>query len=91
MQYLGANVPQAWASGAVVHLMAILLGLEADAAAGELRLNPALPDWLPQIRVDQLTVGTATVDLVVSRDADGTHKVEASPVDGDLTVVTLQE
>ena len=91
VQYLGANVPQAWASGAVVHLMAILLGLDADAAAGELRLNPALPDWLPQIRVDQLTVGTATVDLVVSRDADGTHKVEVSPVDGDLTVVTLQE
>jgi glycogen debranching enzyme len=89
VQYLGANVPQAWASGAVVHLMAILLGLDADAAAGELRLNPGLPDWLPQIGVDQLTVGSATVDLVVSRDADGVHKVEVTPGDSDLTVVTL--
>ena len=32
VQYLGANVPQAWASGAVVHLVTILLGLEVDAA-----------------------------------------------------------
>ena len=32
VQYLGANVPQAWASGAVTHLLATLMGLEADAA-----------------------------------------------------------
>jgi glycogen debranching enzyme len=88
VQYLGANVPQAWASGAVIHLMAILCGLEADAAAGELRLNPALPDWLPEIRIDQLAVGTASVDLVVSRDASGVHKVEVNPVDGQLTVIS---
>ncbi len=87
VQYLGANVPQAWASGAVVHLMAILLGLQADAAAGELRLNPALPDWLPEIRIGQLTVGTASIDLVVSREAEGKHRIEVNPGDGALTVI----
>jgi glycogen debranching enzyme len=87
VQYLGANVPQAWASGAVVHLMAILLGLQADAAAGELRLNPALPGWLPEIRIDQLTVGTASVDLVVSREAEGKHRIKVNPGDGALTVI----
>ncbi len=87
VQYLGANVPQAWASGAVVHLMAILCGLDADAAAGELRLNPALPDWLPEIRITGLTVGTASVDLTVSRGANGAHKIEVDPGDGQLTVI----
>ncbi len=32
VQYLGANVPQAWAAGAVTHLLATLMGLEADSA-----------------------------------------------------------
>jgi glycogen debranching enzyme len=32
VQYLGANVPQAWASGAVIHLIHGLLGLAPDAA-----------------------------------------------------------
>ena len=90
VQYLGANVPQAWASGAVIHLLAILLGLDADAtdAAGPVvRLRPALPDWLTQIRLDGLTVGTASVDLQVTRGADGQHTVEVFRKDPNLRVV----
>jgi glycogen debranching enzyme len=90
VQYLGANVPQAWASGAVIHLIATLLGLDADAtgAAGPVvRLRPALPDWLPEVRLDGLTVGTASVDLRVTRDAAGQHAVEVSRRDGNLTVI----
>jgi glycogen debranching enzyme len=91
VQYLGANVPQAWASGAVIHLIAILLGLDADATGATgpvLRLRPALPDWLPQVRLEGLTVGTASVDLQVVRDAAGQHAVDVSRQDGNLTVIT---
>jgi hypothetical protein len=87
VQYLGANVPQAWASGAVIHLLKILLGLDADAAAGVVRVRPALPDWLPQVRLEGLTVGTASVDLQVTRRPDGRHEVEVSNSDGRLSVI----
>ncbi len=90
VQYLGANVPQAWASGAVIHLLAILLGLEADATGGVLRLRPALPDWLPRVRLEELTVGTASVDLEVTRDAAGAHSVEVNHRAGRLTVITSE-
>ncbi|MDQ3106887.1 MAG: amylo-alpha-1,6-glucosidase, partial [Actinomycetota bacterium] len=86
VQYLGANVPQAWASGAVVHLIAVLLGLEANAAAGELVVRPALPEWLPEVRVERLAVGNACVDLCVQRDADGAHHLEVSTRRGHLDV-----
>src|SRR5207245_10226934 len=46
VQYLGANVPQAWAAGAVVHLLTTLLGLDADASRDRLVVRPALPPWL---------------------------------------------
>jgi glycogen debranching enzyme len=88
VQYLGANVPQAWASGAVIHLMATLLGLDADATRQVVRLRPALPDWLPQVALEQLTVGAGSVDLKVTRNADGTHQVLVSHRDGQLTVIT---
>lgn len=86
VQYLGANVPQAWASGAVIHLAATLLGLEADAAGGVLILRPALPEWLAEVRLEGLSVGSASVDLTVSRTDDGTHKTEVSHSTGQLKV-----
>jgi len=90
VQYLGANVPQAWAAGAVAHLMTTLLGLEADAPAGRLRVRPALPAWLPEVSVRNLTVGQASVDLRVRRHGDGAHEVDVedtrgTPLEVDLT------
>jgi glycogen debranching enzyme len=76
VQYLGANVPQAWASGAVIHALAVLLGLEADAQAGELWLRPALPDWLTEVHLAGLGVGRSTVELTVRRTTVGTHELE---------------
>ncbi|MBA3652631.1 MAG: hypothetical protein H0W70_00395 [Actinobacteria bacterium] len=86
VQYQGANVPQAWASGAVVQLVAALLGLDADADARQLAVRPALPDWLPEISVKGLSVGEATVDLRGSRSTDGEHHLDVVPVTGDLEV-----
>lgn len=76
VQYLGANIPQAWASGAVVHLAATLLGLDADASAGVLRLSPALPEWMAEVTLRRLRVGSASVDLRVARSQDGNHESE---------------
>jgi glycogen debranching enzyme len=68
VQYLGANVPQAWASGAVIHLVRALLGIEPDAPNKRLSLRPQLPDWLGEVELSNLRVGDAWVDLRVSSE-----------------------
>ena len=66
-QYLGANVPQAWAAGSCFSFLAALLGLEPDAPAGVLRLAPTLPHWLPDVTLRDLRLGKERFDLHVRR------------------------
>jgi glycogen debranching enzyme len=80
-QYLGANVPQAWASGSVIHLVSSLAGLSPDAAGGGLAVSPAIPEWLGEVRLKGLRVGQASVDLRLSGG-----KVEVEGRRGDLRV-----
>jgi glycogen debranching enzyme len=63
VQYLGANVPQAWAAGSAFHLLRAILGLDADAHKKTLYVDPALPHWLPDITLHDLRVGTSKVTL----------------------------
>ena len=49
VQYLGANVPQAWAAGSVFALLQAILGIQPDAPRDRLFVDPALPAWLPDI------------------------------------------
>jgi glycogen debranching enzyme len=49
VQYLGANVPQAWAAGSAFALTQAILGIEQDAPNHVLWIDPALPAWLPDI------------------------------------------
>lgn len=65
VQYLEANVPQAWASGAIFRLVAILCGIHAttDPAGSRLHLNPALPDWLPELTIRNLRAGRGALAL----------------------------
>ncbi len=86
VQYLGANVPQAWASGALVHLITVLVGAQADAASSSLELDPALPEWLPEIMLKNLRVGGSAVDLHVRRESDGGHLLQLDHPRGTLDV-----
>jgi glycogen debranching enzyme len=65
VQYLGANVPQAWASGAIFRLVAIMCGIHAtsDTHGSRLYLHPALPDWLPDLTIRNLRAGRGSLDL----------------------------
>jgi glycogen debranching enzyme len=85
VQYLGANVPQAWAAGSVFHLLRALLGLDADAHQKMLTVDPVLPHWLPEITLHKLRVGQARVDLRFWLDGETTcHEVLA--LEGELRV-----
>ncbi len=73
VQYLGANVPQAWAAGSVFALVQAMLGLELDAPAGVLRVDPELPDWLPQLILRDLRVGANTFEIEFRRTGGATE------------------
>ena len=75
VQYLGANVPQAWAAGSVFLLVQAMLGIEHDAPRERLLVNPALPDWLPDLTLRGLRCGSQTFDLAFRRRPDGTTDV----------------
>ena len=65
VQYLGASVPQAWAAGSIFRLIAILCGIHAssDATGSRLYVNPALPDWLPELTIRNLRAGDGVAEL----------------------------
>ena len=81
VQYLGANVPQAWASGSVVQMISCLAGFQPDASRRVLTVDHHLPDWLKDLTVRGLRVGDARVDVMLSNAG-----VEVLASDGILDV-----
>ena len=86
VQYLGANVPQAWSSGAIVHLISTFLGIEPNAHEGSVRLHPDLPDWMPEVAMYQLRIGESSLDLRFTKGEDGKNQVEILSNEGGLSV-----
>jgi glycogen debranching enzyme len=80
--YRMANVPQAWAAGAVLQMVRVLLGLEPDMPNGRLYIDPALPPWCPRLTVDALQVGPHRIQLRVERAKDGSCTVDLDPPSG---------
>jgi hypothetical protein len=73
VQYLGANVPQAWAAGSAFAFLQTILGFQPDAPRGRLFIDPLLPAWLPDLTVMDLQVGTQSFDLRFWRDGETTR------------------
>jgi glycogen debranching enzyme len=71
-QYIGANIPQAWAAGSIFHLLRTMLGLRADAPNQHLYVNPRLPDWLGELELRRLKVGKGSLDLRFWREGNET-------------------
>jgi glycogen debranching enzyme len=65
VQYLGASVPQAWAAGSIFRFVAILCGIHAtsDRAGSRLYVDPALPEWLPELTIRNLRAGDGAAGL----------------------------
>jgi hypothetical protein len=85
-------VPQAWAAGSVFRFVAILCGLHAttDADGSRLYVNPALPDWMPEISITKLRVGGGALDIHFSdgvvdvRSNTSKYEVVHAPAPGPL-------
>jgi glycogen debranching enzyme len=88
VQYLGANVPQAWAAGSVFSMLQAMLGLEPDAPAQKLYIDPCLPFWLDDITLRSLRVGTQSFDIRFWRDA---HLTRFEVLKGDVAAVIVRQ
>jgi glycogen debranching enzyme len=72
VQYLGANVPQAWAAGSVFMLTQALLGFMLDVPRNKLYVDPSLPAWLPDLTVRDLRIGKHKLDIRFWREGNET-------------------
>jgi len=68
VQYLGANVPQAWAAGSCFALLQMITGFQPDAPTGRVCFDPALPDWMDELTLRDLRVGAQQFDIRFWRD-----------------------
>jgi glycogen debranching enzyme len=84
VQYIGANVPQAWAAGSVFMLTQALLGFQPDAPRNKLYVDPSLPYWLPDLRVRDLRIGKHKLDIRFWTEGDET---EFEVIKGDPKLV----
>jgi glycogen debranching enzyme len=84
--YPVACAPQAWASGAAFTMLEAALGLEFDAARGEIRLrDPKLPEFLNEVVLRDLKLGPSSVDLRLRRH-DGEVSLEVLRTRGQIQV-----
>lgn len=84
VQYIGANVPQAWAAGSAFMLTQALLGFLPDAPRNKLYVDPSLPRWLPDLTVRDLRVGKHKLDIRFWREGEET---EFEVIKGDPKLV----
>jgi glycogen debranching enzyme len=85
--YPKTNWPQAWSSSALFSLLQALLGLYPYAPLNLLIVDPQLPDWLPEITLEGLHVGAATVDIRFYRDSDGRSDYQVVDRQGPVHIV----
>ena len=89
MPYPVACSPQAWAAGSLFHLISADArpASPTRASTGSSWSRPALPDWLPELRLHNLRVGDALVDLLFGAARTSSISVEVLRRTGDLDVV----
>jgi glycogen debranching enzyme len=85
--YPVACAPQAWSAASVFLLFQACLGLEIDASHGEIRFNrPRLPECCQELRIHNLEVAGAKVDLRLVRHQDDMG-VNVLRTQGELRIV----
>jgi glycogen debranching enzyme len=88
--YPVACAPQAWAAGAVFLLFQACLGMEILAADRAVRfVHPMLPESMTYVRIRGLQVGSATIDLELTRDHE-TVGIAVSRRIGEVQIITVK-
>jgi hypothetical protein len=85
--YTRANWPQAWSASAVLSLIRAVLGIFPYAAANLLLIDPHLPDWLPEITVENLRIGNGHATIRFYRKPDGLTDYHVLELEGGIHIV----
>jgi glycogen debranching enzyme len=86
VRYPIACHPQAWAAGAIPHVVTSSLGLLPEAFEGRLRIvRPRLPGFVRHVELRGMRVGGTELDLAFDSDGHAT-RVSVERLDGDLDV-----
>jgi glycogen debranching enzyme len=85
--YQKADSPQAWSASAPFAIIQALVGIYPYAPLNVLFLDPWLPDWLPEITLQDMRVGNAQITLHFKRDASGKTSYRVIELEGDLHVI----
>jgi len=88
VQYIGANVPQAWAAGSAFMLTQAMLGFMPDAPHNKLYVDPWLPGWLPDLTIQDVRIGRHKLTLRFWLKAGETH---FEVINGDPNIVERRE
>jgi glycogen debranching enzyme len=66
-----ACAPQAWSAASVFALLAAALGISFVPSEQQIRFfRPTLPAWLAEVRLTNLRLGEASIDLALRRDGN---------------------
>ena len=80
--------PQAWASAAPLHLLRTLLRFEPCLPCRQLRIAPALPRELGEVRIDRLPFAGGRISI---RAAENSAEVDGLPPDIELVQAPMSE
>jgi glycogen debranching enzyme len=84
--YPRACSPQAWSASAVFCMLQAMLGLYPYAPLNMLLVDPFMPEWLPEITLQNLRVGSGMVSIRFYRRKDGSGDYEVLESRGSLHV-----
>lgn len=82
-----ACAPQAWSAAAVFALLAAALGISFAPSRRQIHFfRPTLPAWLAEVRLTNLRLGEASIDLALRRDGNAVAS-EVTRSDGSIEIV----
>jgi glycogen debranching enzyme len=88
--YPVACAPQSWAAGAVFLLLQACLGLTIRATQCEVHFHqPVLPEFLPKVRIRNLRIADAELDLTLERYGPGVS-INIDRRDGPVRIVSVK-
>ena len=85
--YPNANSPQAWSASTVFSLLQSMIGVYPYAPLKMLFVDPRLPEWLPELTLENLQVGEAALKIHFYRKENGTSDYEIQDQRGTVHVV----
>ena len=74
VEYPTSCSPQAWAAGTVFLFLNSMLGIDVDVGNDRIVIKPELPDFLNEIKVDNLVIAGDTLSFTVVKE-NGKNKI----------------